>query len=105
MSGNARVSGNAWVSGNARVYGNAQVYGNAWVYGDAQVYGKWHLSLGYFFGRRNNNEEIKYQRIDANTELIYKGDAKIELVEDEKVEPVSEKEIIELNGKKYQLID
>ena len=87
--GNAWVYGNAWVSGNARVSGDAQVSGNAWVYGDAQVsgnawvYGKFKLTLGYFFGYRYKKEEIKYQKIDDDYEIIYKGVAKIEAYEDE----------------------
>ena len=82
MSGDARVSGNAQVSGNARVSGDARVSGNAWVYGDArvsgnaQVYGELRLLAGHFFGIRNKKEEIKYQKIDDENELIYKGETK-----------------------------
>ncbi len=50
----------------------ANVSGNAWVSGDARVYGKLKLSLGYFFGVRYKKEEIKYQKLDDDNELIYK---------------------------------
>ncbi len=110
--GNASVSGNAWVSGDARVYGdasvsgNAWVYGNAWVSGNAWVYGKFDLSLGYFFGTRYNNEEIKFFRTKKSEELIYKGEAKIEERKEEVDKNVEvAEEIIELNGKKYKLIN
>jgi len=82
VSGNARVSGDAWVYGDAQVYGYAQVYGNArvsgdaQVYGNAQVYGELRLLAGHFFGIRNKKEEIKYQKIDDENELIYKGETK-----------------------------
>ena len=103
VSGDALVYGNAWVSGNALVYGNAWVYGNArvsgdaWVSGDARVYGKLKLSLGYFFGRRDNKEEIKFVKVDYTTELIYKGEAKIETDEIPKE--------IEQNGRKYRIVE
>ncbi len=86
--GNARVYGDAWVfgdarvSGNARVYGDARVYGNAWVSGDAQVYGEIKILAGYFFGTRYNKEEIKFKE-NEDVELIYKGEAKFEDVDDE----------------------
>ena len=67
---------NAWVSGNARVSGDALVCGNAWVSGKLQ------LSLGYFFGMRWNKEEIKYHDMGEGGELIYKGEAKIEVGDD-----------------------
>ena len=61
---------------NARVSGNAQVYGDARVYGDAWVYGKIKLLSGFFFGVRVEKEEIKFHKLDDDTDLIYKGDAK-----------------------------
>lgn len=64
--------------GNAWVYGNARVSGNALVSGNARVSGKLKLSLGHFFGTRWNKEEIKFHKQDDQTELIYKGEAKIE---------------------------
>jgi hypothetical protein len=48
------------------------------------VYGKLKLLAGYFFGRRDNKEEIKYVTVDENTELIYKGEAKFGDDTDEK---------------------
>ena len=60
----SQVSGNAWVYGDARVSGNAQVYGEL------------RLLAGHFFGIRNKKEEIKYQKIDDENELIYKGETK-----------------------------
>ena len=94
QSGNARVSGDAWV------YGNAQVYGNAWVYGNARVSGKLKLTLGYFFGLRYKNEEIKYVKLDDDYEIICKGDIKVE----ENAEPnLSGKEVsVTLDGKTYR---
>ena len=107
--GNAQVSGNAWVSGDAQVSGNAQVYdnaqvygnarvygdawvygnawvsGNAWVYGNARVYGKLKLLAGFFFGHRYKEEEIKFEKIDKDYDLIYKGDAKFGEEEDEEI--------------------
>ena len=80
--GDARVYGNAWVYGDARVYGNAWVYGdarvsgNARVSGDARVYGKLKLLAGFFFGVRYKKEEIKFEKIDDDYDLIYKGEAK-----------------------------
>ena len=68
---------NAWVSGDARVSGNA------WVYGDARVYGELKILAGYFFGTRYQKEEIKYKELDEDYELIYKGDAKFEEVDDD----------------------
>ena len=72
---------------------NLSVSGNAWVSGDARVSGKLKLLAGYFFGVRYNKEEIKYEKIDDNYELIYKGDAKFGT--DETVET------IEIGGIKY----
>ena len=80
---NLDMDGNAWVSGDARVSGNARVYGNAWVSGDARVYGELKISLGYFFGMRFYNEEIKYKKIEDGRELIYKGEAKFDEEDDE----------------------
>ena len=57
---------------------NLSTEGDAWVYGDARVSGKFSLTLGYFFGMRYKKEEIKYYKLDEDTELIYKGEAKIE---------------------------
>ena len=73
QEGNAWVSGNAWVYGDARVYGNAWVYGDARVSGDAWVSGELKLSTGFFFGVRYKKEEIKYEKIDDEYDLIYKG--------------------------------
>src|SRR3990167_9376264 len=85
---NAWVYDGAWVSGDAWVYGDARVYGNAWVYGDARVsgnarvsgdarvYGKLKLLAGFFFGVRYKKEEIKFEKIDDDYDLIYKGEAK-----------------------------
>ncbi len=101
VSGNALVSGDAKVSGNAWVYGDAWVCGNAWVSGDARVCGKLKISLGYFFGTRLNNEEIKYKKIDDKNELIYKGEAKFEEEDDEverAIKLLEEKGVI-INGK------
>ena len=99
-NGNARVSGNAWVFGNAQVFGNARVSGDARVYGDAWVYGEIKIIAGYLFGMRYNKEEIKYLENEGQ-EIIYKGELKLDK-DTEAKKP--EAEIIELNGKKYQLI-
>ena len=97
-NGNARVSGNAWVYGNAEVYGDAWVYGNAWVYGEIKI-----LS-GYLFGMRYNKEEIKYLE-NKGQEIIYKGELELGKDETAAEEEKVESEIIELNGKKYRLIE
>ena len=52
------------------------MYGDARVSGNAQVYGELRLLAGHFFGIRNKKEEIKYQKIDDENELIYKGETK-----------------------------
>jgi hypothetical protein len=127
-NGNARVSGNAWVSGNAEVYGDARVSGNAWVYGDARVsgnawvsgdaevygnarvsgnarvYGEIKILSGYLFGMRYNKEEIKYLENEGQ-EIIYKGELELGKDETAAEEEKVESEIIELNGKKYRLIE
>ena len=106
VSGDARVYGNAWVSGDASVYGNARVSGNASVSGDARVsgnasvYGELELKTGYSFGVRHNNEEIKYERLDDNSELIYKGDDVLG-EEDKHTITIDGKEI-ELSEESYQ---
>ena len=89
---NLSVYGDAWVYGDARVYDNARVSGNA------RVYGKFALTLGYFFGTRYKNEEIKYHKIDDDYEIIYKGDAKIEAYDDKSgtLENTTEQEAIAL---------
>jgi len=122
VTGDAKVSGNAWVYGNSMVYGNAwvhgnsMVYGNAWVYGDsvvsgnakvtgdARVSGKLKLTLGYFFGMRYNNEEIKEFKQKDGEVILHKGDSEIEFYDDEVKEEI-EDDIITLNGKKYKLVD
>ena len=63
---NLSQEGNAWVSGNARVYG------------DAWVYGKLKLLAGFFFGVRYKKEKIKFEKIDDDYDLIYKGEARFE---------------------------
>ena len=73
---NAWVYDGAWVSGDAWVYGDARVSGNARVSGDARVYGKLKLLAGFFFGVRYKKEEIKFEKIDDDDDLIYKGEAK-----------------------------
>ena len=113
---NARVYGNSMVYGNARVYGNSMVYGNAWVYGDsvvsgnarvsgdARVYGKLKLTLGYFFGMRYNNEEIKEFKQKEGEVILHKGESKIEFYNDD-IKEETQDDIITLNGKKYKLVD
>ena len=62
---------------------NLDMSGDAWVSGDARVYGKLKISLGYFFGMRLDNEEIKYKKIEDGREIIYKGEAKFDEEDDE----------------------
>jgi len=105
---NLDVYGDAWVSGDARVYGDARVSGDAWVSGDARVYGdarvsgKLKLEAGLFFGVKwSSDTEIKQIEIGDGNFLVYKGGAKFGTDEEVKDE---EGEVIELNGKKYRLI-
>lgn len=110
VSGNARVSGNAQVFGDARVSGNAQVYGDAWVYGNArvfgnaQVYAKASFTQGWFIG---GDDTGKITDITAQTGSNYwknqyvLGDYKIEPIEEE----VKTKKFVEVEGKKYELIE
>ena len=103
VSGDAQVYGNALVYGNARVYGNAWVYGNALVYGNARVYGKLKLLAGFFFGYRYKKEEIKFEKIDEDYDLIYKGDAKFG--EEENEENLSGKEVeVKIGDKTYKAV-
>ena len=87
-----------WLSSAELDNGNARVSGNARVYGEIKI-----LS-GYLFGMRYNKEEIKYLENEGQ-EIIYKGELELGKDETAAEEEKVESEIIELNGKKYRLIE
>ena len=108
------VYGNAWVYGNAMVYGDAWVYGDARVYGDGMVYGNAWVSakLSYTKGKfvgGDDSETPKFTNVtnkmgNTNWKNQYViGDYEISEIEETK--EVKTEEIIELNGKKYKLIN
>ena len=94
--GNLSQDGNAWVSGDARVYGNA------W------VSAKLSYTKGKFVGG-DDSETPKFTNVtnkmgNTNWKNQYViGDYEISEIEETK--EVKTEEIIELNGKKYKLIN
>ena len=95
---NLSQDGNAWVYGNAQVSGNARVSGNAW------VYGKLKLLAGYFFGIRYQKEEIKFEKLDDDYDLIYRGNAKFG-EEEIPAKSLSGKVVkVEIEGIKYEAV-
>ena len=100
--GNLSQDGDAWVYGDARVYGDAMVYGNAW------VSAKLSYTKGKFVGG-DDSETPKFTNVtnkmgNTNWKNQYViGDYEISEIEETK--EVKTEEIIELNGKKYKLIN
>ena len=103
--GNARVSGDAKVSGDALVYGNAKVSGNARVYGNARVSAKKAFTKGWFIGGDNSGEITditEHTGSDYWKKQYVLGDYKIKDIEEDAQQ---DETIIELNGKKYKLVE
>lgn len=59
------------------------------------------LLEGYFFGRQDDNEEIKYLKVDNSTNLIYKGELKLG---DEEASLKGKEVEVKLDGKTYKAI-
>ena len=99
-----------WIEkeGNLSQDGNAWVYGNAMVYGDAWVSAKLSYTKGKFVGG-DDSETPKFTNVtnkmgNTNWKNQYViGDYEISEIEETK--EVKTEEIIELNGKKYKLIN